>query len=215
VSERAHAGPAAVARDSILPGGIGQDRVDDPRSLPRALVEVALGALLDQRPILPVVAGMTECRDQIAVAGEGLRQDAVPELAAADAVTEQDQCLDLVDRFGADGGVERERSHGDGSRRGQRRVVQGDRRRGRIRCRAGHLDLHPAGLVGVRMRCDEKGGQRGQDAAEKAGHGFFQIVVVFQCRTRRERTTWLATKRWAGSANRQPAVAGSEVLAPP
>ena len=99
--------PQAVGRNSILPRWIGQDRVGDPRSLSRSLVEVALRALADQRLILPVVAGMTKCGDQIVVPGEGLREDAVPEFAAADAVTEQNQRLDLIDGFTADGDVAR------------------------------------------------------------------------------------------------------------
>jgi len=95
------------------------------------------------RPILPVRAGMADCGDQTAVPGDGLRQDAVIEFAAADTVTEQDQRLDLVEGLAADGGVEREGSHGDGSRRGYRRAIQSDRRRGRIRCCTSRLDLHP------------------------------------------------------------------------
>ena len=120
---------------------------------------------------------MTECGDQITVAGEGLRQRAVSELSAADAVTEQDQCLDLVDGFAADGDVERERSHGDGSWRGHRRIVQSDCRRGNIRCRASDLHLHPAGLVGVRVCCDKQGGERGQEAPKKVDHVRFPMVV--------------------------------------
>ena len=36
----------------------------------------------------------------------------------------------------------------------------------------------------MRVRCEEQGGQRGQDAPKKAGHVGFQLVVVFHCRTR-------------------------------
>ena len=177
VSQRTHARTLVVGRNPSLPRWIGQDRVDDPGSLPWPLVEVALGTLLQQRPILVVVAGMTQCSDQIAVAGEGLRQHAVPELGAGVAVTQQNQSFYFVDGFTTDGGVDRERSHGDDSRRGQRRVVQSDRRCRRVRCRASRLDLHPAGLEGVCVCCEEKGGQRGQDAPKKVGHVVFQIVV--------------------------------------
>ena len=86
VPQRTDAWALAVACNPILPQGIDQDGVDDPRSLTRPLVEVALGALLHQRPILPVVAGMAKCSDQIAVPGQCLRQHAVPEFGAADAV---------------------------------------------------------------------------------------------------------------------------------
>ena len=50
------------------------------------------------RPILPVRAGTADCGDQIAVPGEGLRQDAVIEFAAADAVTEQECRTGLRER---------------------------------------------------------------------------------------------------------------------
>jgi len=159
VAESPDARSAAVGRDPVLPHAIGEDRVDDARSLARPFVEIALGAFLDQRSILPVVAGMAERRDQIAVSRKGLRQLAVPELAAADAMTEQDQRLDLVDRLGADGDVERKRSHRDDARRAHRRVVQGNCRRRRIRCRTRYGGLHPARLVSVRVQGDEQGGQ--------------------------------------------------------
>jgi hypothetical protein len=94
----------------------------------------------------------------------------VAKLAAADAMTEHDQRLDLVDRLAADGDVERERSHRDGSRRSPRRVVQGDRGGGRACPRAGELDLHPAGLVRVRGGCDEHDGQRGEERAKEQRH---------------------------------------------
>ena len=39
MSKRTHSRPLAVGRDPILPRWIGQDRIDDPRSLPRPLIE--------------------------------------------------------------------------------------------------------------------------------------------------------------------------------
>src|SRR3954452_23383814 len=99
MSERADAGAVAVAGDPVLPRRVGQDRVDHPRRLARPLFEIALRGLLDQGPVLPVVAGMAECRHQVAAAGERLGENAVAELAAADAMTEHDQRLDLVDRL--------------------------------------------------------------------------------------------------------------------
>ena len=91
VPEPTHVRSVAVGRNSILARRIGKNYINDPSDLSRLLVEVALGALLHQRPVLTVVAGMTQCGDQVAVAGQGLRQHTVPGLGATDAMTQQDQ----------------------------------------------------------------------------------------------------------------------------
>src|SRR6185369_3542802 len=82
VPERADARAARILRDAIAPLRIGQDGVEDTRDLSWPLVEVRSRSAVEQAVVLPVVAGMAQRGDEIALARERLVEALVIQLGA-------------------------------------------------------------------------------------------------------------------------------------
>jgi hypothetical protein len=127
---------------------IGQQSVEHARNVSRPLVKIRNRTALDEAVVLPVVAGMAQRGDEIAVSRKRLCKAFMRDLGSALAVANNDEALDRGIRCCLWRHVGEKRAQGDRTLCGVTGLVQGHGNRFlRVR-QTRQCDLTPAGLRG-------------------------------------------------------------------